>query len=49
MECAAALVEKTHAQAERILEIESSMDGQNVLTKATEYTASTVSAGGKKQ
>ena len=47
MECAAALVEKTHAQAERILEIESSMDGQTVLTKATEYTASTVSAGGK--
>ena len=46
MEYTAALEEKTHAQAERILALESSVDGQTVLTEATEYAASAVTAGG---
>ena len=40
MEYAAAKEEKANAQAKRILELEASVDGQIVLTKATEYAAS---------
>ena len=47
MEYAAALEEKTHAQDESILELESSMYGQIVLTKATKYAARPVIEGGK--
>ena len=36
MEYAAALEEKSHAQAEHILELEAIMDGHTVFTKATE-------------
>ena len=46
MEYAAALEEKTHAQAERILALEASVDRQTVLTEATNYTASAVTSGG---
>ena len=46
MEYSAALEEKTHTQAEHILEIEASVDGQTILTKATQYAASAVTAGG---
>ena len=46
MEYAAAVEEKTHAQAERILVIKARVDGQTVLTEATEYAASAVTAGG---
>ena len=46
MEYAAALEEKSHTQAERILELEANVDGQTFLTKATEYAASAVTVGG---
>ena len=46
MEYTAALEERAHAQAERVLELEASVDGQTFLTKATEYTASAVTVGG---
>ena len=46
MEYAAALEEKKHAQTERIITLEASMNGQNVLTEDTEYVASAVTAGG---
>ena len=40
------LEEKAHTQSECICEIEASVDVQTVLTKATEYAARTVTAGG---
>ena len=46
MEYSAVLEEKAHAQSERILELEASVDGQTFLTKATKYAASAVIAGG---
>ena len=46
MEYAAAKEEKANAQAKRILELEASVDGQTVLTKATKYAASALTAGG---
>ena len=46
MEYAAALEERAHAQADHILELEASVDGQTFPTKATEYTASAVTVGG---
>ena len=46
MEYAAALQEKAHAQAEHIVEIEASVDGQTVLTESTNYAASAVTTGG---
>ena len=46
MEYATALEDKTHMQAERILALESSVDGQTVLTKATEYAESAVTVEG---
>ena len=42
MEYAAALEEKSNTQAERIIEIVASVDGQIVLTKTTDCAASTV-------
>ena len=46
MEYTAVLEEKAHIQAERILEIEGSVDGHTIFTKATKYAASAVTAGG---
>ena len=46
MEYAAAKEEKANAQAKRILELEASVDGQTVLTKAAEIAASALTAGG---
>ena len=46
MEYATALEEKTHAQSERILALEASVDGQTFLTEANEYAASAVTSGG---
>ena len=47
IEHAAALEEKAPTKSERIPELEASVDRKNVLTKATEYAASTVKYGGK--
>ena len=49
MEYSAALEEKTHTQAEHILEIEASVDGQTILTEATDYAAIAVTAEGNKK
>ena len=46
MEYASAVEEKTHTQAESILELEASVDEQTVLTKANEYAVISVTAGG---
>ena len=46
MEYAAALEEKAHAQAERIIDLKARVDGQTVLIKATDYAASAVTTGG---
>ena len=46
MEYAAALEERAHAQADHILDLEASVDGQTFFTKTTEYVASAVTAGG---
>ena len=46
MDYTAALEEESHAQDECILDLEASMNGQTVLTKATKYVASEVTAGG---
>ena len=45
----AALEDKYNAQAERIIEIKAIMDGQTVLTNATNYDASAVSMGYRKE
>ena len=42
MEYAAALEEKAHTQAKCIIDLKSSVDGQTVLIKATNYAASAV-------
>ena len=42
MDYSAALEEKSNAKAERIIELEASVDGQLVLTNTTKYAASTV-------
>ena len=46
MEYTTALEDKAHAQAKRIIELETSVDGQTILTKATDYVASAVTTGG---
>ena len=46
MEYAAALEKKRQAQAERIIALKASVKGQNIITNATEYVSSTVTAGG---
>ena len=46
MEYAAALEEKANAQVERIIELEASVEGQTVLSKATNFAASSVTTGG---
>ena len=45
IEYATLLEEKTHSQAERILALEASVDGQTFLAKATKYAAIAVTAG----
>ena len=42
MEYASALEEKSLMQSKCIIELKSSLDGQTVLTKATDYAASAV-------
>ena len=42
------LEEKANAQAQIIIELEASMDGQTVLTKATDFAASAVLTGSNK-
>ena len=49
MEYAAALEEKSNTQAERIIELEASVDGKTVLTETTEYAASAVATGTNKE
>ena len=46
MKYSAALEEEDHTQAERIIDIEASVDGQTVLTEATNYAASAVTTVG---
>ena len=48
MEYAVVLEEKASSQAERIIEVEASVDGQTVLTDTTNYVASTVDTGNNK-
>ena len=48
MDYAAALEEKSNAQAEHIIELEASVDGQTVLTNTTEYAVSVVATGTNK-
>ena len=48
MDYSAALEEKSNAQAERIIELEASVDVQTVLTDTTNYVASTVDTGNNK-
>ena len=45
---AAALEDKSNTQADRIIELEASVDGQTVLTNTTEYAASAVATGTNK-
>ena len=49
MEYAAALEYKANTQAEIIIELEASVDGQTVLTKTTNYAASAVATGTNKE
>ena len=46
MEYTAALEEKANVQAERIIDLEASVDGQTVLTEVTNFAASTVTTRG---
>ena len=48
IEYAAVLEEKANAQAESIIELEASVDGQTVLTNTTKYAASVVATGTNK-
>ena len=48
-EYAAALEEKSHAQAERIIELEARVDGQTALTDATDYAEKYVTMGVSKK
>ena len=43
------LREKSNTQAERIIELGASVDGQNVLTNTTEYVAMLVASGTNKE
>ena len=49
MEYTAALEEKAHAQAERIIKIKASVDGHTILTESTNYATSAVTSGGTKK
>ena len=49
MEYAASLEDKSNTQAERIIELESSMDGQTIRTDSTNYVASAVAKGISKE
>ena len=49
MDYTAALEEKSNAKAERIIELEASVDGQTVLTNTTKYVASAVATGTNKE
>ena len=49
MEYAAALEEKSYAQAERIIEVYASVNFQTVLTKSTDFSAIVVLTGAKKE
>ena len=46
MKYSAALEEEDHTQAERIIDIEASVDSQTVLAEANDYTASAVTTVG---
>ena len=48
MDYAAAMEENFNAQAERIIELESGVDGQTVLTNTTGYAASAMATGTNK-
>ena len=41
------LEDKTNAQADHIIDLKASVDGQTVLTKATDFAASAVLIGGQ--
>ena len=49
IEYALALEEKDHTQAECIIELKASVDGQTVLTESTNYTETAVTTGGAKK
>ena len=49
MEYAVALEELAHAQADRIIEVEASVDGQTVFTDSSNYVVSAVTMGGSKK
>ena len=49
MDYATALEEKSNTRAERIIELEASVDSQTVLTNTTKYAASAVDTGTNKE